>query len=122
MSRFTFDALAEAIHEFAVDRDWEKFHSPKNLSMAISIEAAELMENFLWAEPDRSIPPERKEAIAHEMADVLIYLIRLAQVADVNLADAIAQKLALNAEKYPTHKVRGSAKKYSDYSEEKSSK
>jgi len=122
MSRFTFDVLAEAIREFAVDRDWEKFHSPKNLSMAISIEAAELMENFLWAEPDAAIPTERKETIAHEMADVLIYLIRLAQVADINLADAIERKLALNAEKYPAHKVRGSARKYSDYSEDKSSK
>jgi NTP pyrophosphatase (non-canonical NTP hydrolase) len=108
------DELADAVSVFVAERDWAQFHTPKNLAMGVAIESAELMEHFLWsadADPASS-DPARKAEIAQEMGDVLIYLVRLAQVLDVDLVEAATDKLAVNREKYPIEKAKGSAKKY----------
>ena len=110
-------ALRDKLRNFVAERDWDQFHSPKNLAMALSVEAAELMEHFQWlteAESHR-LPPEKLEEVRDEMADVLVYLVRLADKLEVDLLDAAAKKIAKNVEKYPAAKVRGSMKKYSDY-------
>jgi NTP pyrophosphatase (non-canonical NTP hydrolase) len=102
------------LRHFAAERDWEQFHSPKNLAMALTVEAAELLELFQWLTPEQSkqmgdeLPTER---VSEELADVLIYLIRLADVLGINLEAAVSQKIAANAEKYPVDEVRGSARK-----------
>jgi NTP pyrophosphatase (non-canonical NTP hydrolase) len=108
--------LASAVDAFAAERDWAQFHTPKNLAMGVAIEAAELMEHFLWSTGDESAAPDpaRKTEIAHEMSDVLIYLLRLAQVLDVDLVAAATDKLEINRAKYPVEKAKGSAKKYLD--------
>jgi NTP pyrophosphatase (non-canonical NTP hydrolase) len=110
-------ALRDRLRKFVAERDWDQFHSPKNLAMALSVEAAELMEHFQWlteAESHR-LPPEKREQVRDEMADVLVYLVRLADKLDIDLLDAAAKKIEKNALKYPADKVRGSMKKYSDY-------
>lgn len=109
--------LREELRRFAAARDWDQFHSPKNLSMALSVEAAELMEHFQWIrEADSaSLPQEQHAEVTNELADVLLYLIRLADKLNVDLAAAAARKIDINARKYPVEKVRGSSKKYSDY-------
>jgi dCTP diphosphatase len=109
--------LRDTLRKFVADRDWDQFHSPKNLSMALSVEASELMEHFQWLTEDESrrLPPEKLSAVRDEMADVLVYLVRLADKLDVDLLQAAAQKIEKNALKYPAAKVRGSMKKYSDY-------
>ncbi|HWJ06415.1 MAG TPA: nucleotide pyrophosphohydrolase [Steroidobacteraceae bacterium] len=112
----SLDMLRDALRRFAAERDWDQFHSPKNLSMALSVESAELMEHFQWltgAESKR-LPPEKREQVRLEMADVLLYLVRLADKLDVDLVAAAQEKLALNARKYPVDKARGSSKKYSE--------
>lgn len=111
------DALRLRLREFASARDWDQFHSPKNLAMALIVEAAELLEHFQWLTPDESAAPpaERKAAIAAEMADVLVYLVRLADKLDVDLMRAVADKMAHNEAKYPAQLVRGSARKYDEY-------
>ncbi len=111
------NALRNTLRKFVAERDWDQFHSPKNLSMALSIEASELMEHFQWLteEQSRSLPPEKLAQVRDEMADVLVYLVRLADKLDVDLLAAAAQKIEKNALKYPAAKVRGSMKKYSDY-------
>ena len=110
-------ALQERLAAFAAERDWEKFHSPKNLAMALSVEVSELLEEFQWLteEQSRSLDPERRERVRLEMADVLIYLLRLAGKLDVDLLDAATDKLALNEQKYPADRVRGSPRKYTEY-------
>ena len=109
--------LRDALREFAAERDWDKFHSPKNLASALSVEAAELLERFQWLTEDesRSLPPAELARVRDEMADVLNYLVRLADKLDVNLLDAAREKIKLNAVKYPVEKARGSAKKYSEF-------
>lgn len=111
------DALRDQIREFVAERDWDQFHTPKNLATALSVEAAELLEPFQWlktGEPGELDEPKRL-AIRHEMADVLIYLIRLADKLDVNLTTAAVEKLGHNRAKYPADKVRGDSRKYSEY-------
>jgi dCTP diphosphatase len=112
-----FAALRQALRRFAEERDWDKFHSPKNLAIALSVEAAELLEHFQWVPETESavIPPERREQMRHEMADVLLYLIRLADKLNIDLAAAAAEKIQLNATKYPIDKARGNAKKYTEF-------
>jgi NTP pyrophosphatase (non-canonical NTP hydrolase) len=112
-----FAALRQALRRFAEERDWDKFHSPKNLAIALSVEAAELLEHFQWVSETESavIPPERREQMRHEMADVLLYLIRLADKLNIDLAAAAAEKIQLNATKYPIDKARGHAKKYTEF-------
>jgi len=113
------DALKKRIREFADDRDWHQFHSPKNLAMALAVEAAELLEHFQWLteEQSRELEPEQLEKVKNELGDVFIYLIRLSDVLGVDLLEAAADKLEQNAEKYPADKVRGKDLKYSDYHE-----
>ena len=110
-------ALRDKLRKFVAERDWDQFHSPKNLAMALSVEASELMEHFQWlteAESHR-LPPEKLDQVRDEMADVLVYLVRLADKLDVDLLDAARKKIEKNALKYPADKVRGSMKKYSEY-------
>lgn len=113
----SLNALRDQIREFIAERDWDQFHTPKNLATALSVEAAELLEPFQWLNTgERGELDERKyTAIRHEMADVLIYLIRLADKLDVDLAAATVGKLAHNRLKYPADKVRGDSRKYSEY-------
>jgi len=111
------EELRVVVAEFARERDWEQFHSPKNLAMALNVEAAELLEHFQWlSEEDSMAPPrERRQAIADEIADVLVYLVRLADRLNIDIGEAVARKMQINAEKYPADKVRGSARKYTEY-------
>lgn len=108
--------LRDALREFAAERDWDQFHSPKNLASALSVEAAELLECFQWLteEQSRNLTPEQRAQARDELADVLNYLVRLADKLDVNLLEAARDKLARNALKYPVDKARGNARKYSD--------
>lgn len=111
------ERLRTEIAQFAKDRDWEKFHSPKNLSMALSVEVSELMEHFQWLTEEESRSPsvELKQELSQELADIAIYLIRLADQLGIDLVAAIDEKLNINKEKYPAEKVRGSAAKYTTY-------
>ena len=110
----TLETLATQLAEFARARDWDRFHSPKNLAMALAGEAGELLEHFQWLTEaeSRALSAEVNDAVALEMADVLLYLVRLADTLGVDLAAAAARKIALNAEKYPVDRFRGSARKY----------
>ncbi len=111
------DALRERLRAFAAARDWDQFHSPKNLAMALIGEAAEVVEHFQWLteEQSRALPPDKKAEVAAELADVLLYLVRLADKLDVDLAAAAAAKMQRNEAKYPAQQVRGSARKYTEY-------
>lgn len=103
--------LKESLRRFADERDWGQFHSPKNLSMGLAAEAAELMEHFLWidgpASRDIKHDPAKLEEVADEMADVACYLLTMSYTLDVDLSEAIVRKIAKNARKYPVEKVRG---------------
>ncbi len=107
-------ALTAAVRQFADERDWDQFHSPKNLSMALIVEAGELVEHFQWLTQAQSRQPDAKQqqAIALEMADVLIYLVRLADQLDIDLLTAARKKIAINAAKYPVELAKGRADKY----------
>jgi NTP pyrophosphatase (non-canonical NTP hydrolase) len=108
--------IRDALREFAAERDWDQFHSPKNLASALSVEAAELLECFQWLSEaeSRALTPAQLAEVRDEMADVLNYLVRLADKLDVNLLEAARDKIQKNALKYPADKSRGNAKKYSD--------
>lgn len=95
--------LAQALQRFAAERDWDQFHAPKNLASALVVEAAELLEPFQWLSEaqSRDLPPDTKEAVAQEMADVLLYLVQLSTALDVDLIDAAQRKMVINARKYP---------------------
>jgi dCTP diphosphatase len=116
MKKKDLDHLAICLREFANERDWEKFHSPKNLAMALSAEVAELLEHFQWmTERESAKPtPEKLQQIQEEIGDVLIYLTRFADKLGVDPLDAAYKKLEINRQKYPVEKSRGSAKKYTD--------
>lgn len=109
--------LRLAILEFVRARDWERFHSPKNLSMALMIEAAELAEHFQWLDGEESADLDAgvREEVAEELADVLVYLVRLSDRLDIDLLQAASRKMRINDEKYPAEQVRGSARKYDRY-------
>ncbi|BBL69643.1 nucleotide pyrophosphohydrolase [Methylogaea oryzae] len=109
-------ALQHQLRQFADERDWQQFHSPKNLAIALSVEAAELLERFQWLTDEQSrrlaeTPPDY-EAVRQEMADVLIYLLRLADQLGVDLEPAVRDKMRQNAEKYPVQLAKGNATKY----------
>ena len=108
--------LQGAIDVFVDERDWAQFHTPKNLAMGVAIEAAELMEHFLWTTGlDSSAPDaEKRVEVANEIGDVLIYLLRLGRVLDIDIVAAATDKLVLNREKYPVEKAKGRAVKYVD--------
>jgi NTP pyrophosphatase (non-canonical NTP hydrolase) len=112
----TLEILSAELLAFARERDWEQFHSPKNLAMSLAIEAAELMEHFQWLDgaQSKALPPVKHEAAALEMADVLIYLIRLAEVLGVDLEAAVRRKMAINAGRYPVAASRGTSLKYDE--------
>jgi NTP pyrophosphatase (non-canonical NTP hydrolase) len=108
--------LRDALRLFAAERDWDQFHSPRNLATALAVEAAELLEPFQWLGEDagRELPPAPPAAVVEEMADVLLYLVRLADKLDVDLIEAARTKMARNAAKYPIEKSRGSSRKYDE--------
>jgi dCTP diphosphatase len=102
--------------DFATERDWGQFHSPRNLATALSVEASELLELFQWQGPhDSPVPDGKLEAIAEELADVFLYVLRFADVTGIDLVNAAHSKLAANAKKYPAEIVRGSRRKYDEY-------
>jgi dCTP diphosphatase len=111
------EILKTKLQAFADERDWDQFHSPKNLSMALSVEASELVECFQWLteEQSKNLSPDQYQAIVDEMADVQIYLLRLATKLNVNILEAVEQKMVKNAAKYPADLVKGSVKKYTEY-------
>lgn len=108
--------LASSLDRFADDRDWQQFHSPKNLLLALTGEVGELCEIFQWMSEtdstDAAKRPETAQAVKDELADVLMYLVRLASVLDVDLNQAVTSKLALNGLKYPVDKAKSTSKKY----------
>ena len=105
------------IRKFAEERDWDQFHSPKNLSMALSVEVSELVECFQWLTEKESaaLSDEKLRAVSDEIADIQVYLVRLADKVGVDIGDAVEQKMSKNEKKYPAELVKGSAKKYSEY-------
>lgn len=111
------DNLKLRLRKFAADRDWDQFHSPKNLSMALIAEAAELVEHFQWLTEEQSanLSAAKLEEVEEELADILIYLVRSADKLGLNLIEAAQQKIEKNEQKYPADKVRGDSKKYTEY-------
>jgi NTP pyrophosphatase (non-canonical NTP hydrolase) len=111
------DCLREELRQFTGDRDWDQFHSPKNLAMALAGEVGEVCEHFQWLDEEQScnLDEGTRAAVALELADVLIYLVRLADKLDVDLLAAAHRKMKINVEKYPADKVRGSSRKYDRY-------
>ena len=101
MTTNALDTLKQQLRDFAAERDWERFHSPKNLSMALTAEAAELVEHFQWLRDGAALPADALDEVAHEVADVLIYLVRLADQLGIDLLDAVARKMAINATRFP---------------------
>ena len=117
-SATTISDLKTRVLAFVRERDWEQFHSPKNLSMALAAETGELMEHFLWATPEQSraiaADPAKRARIADELADVVIYAIEFANITGLDVAAAIEAKMAANALKYPVEKARGRSDKYTE--------
>jgi len=117
----TLRSLQQKLAEFAAEREWEQFHTPKNLAMALAGESGELLEIFQWLTPEQSAQvmqdDERAVQVSEEMADVLAYLLRLADVLDINLERALAEKIEKNRRKYPVHLARGTANKYTQLGE-----
>jgi len=113
----SLDELHRRLVAFARARDWEQFHSPKNLAMALIAECAELVEHFQWLTEEQSyaLPPDKKSAVALELADILIYLLRCAERLDIDLLEAAHSKVALNEARYPVERVRGDARRASEY-------
>jgi NTP pyrophosphatase (non-canonical NTP hydrolase) len=114
----TFAELKSRVLAFARERDWEQFHAPKNLSMALAAEAGELMEHFLWATSDASrtiaSDPTKRRKIEEELADVVIYALEFANMTQIDVAGVIETKMAANAKKYPVEKARGRSEKYTE--------
>jgi len=109
--------LKEKINQFIAERDWEKFHSPKNLSMSIAIEAAELMEKFQWADntESKNLTKKKKQEIEEELADIAVYILNFCSLYGIDLSSAIERKIVLNSKKYPLHKSKGNSKKYTEF-------
>ncbi len=112
----SLDQLAQRLQAFAQARDWGQFHSPKNLASALIVEAGELLEHFQWLTEDqsRNLDVSKKQEVAMEMADVLLYLIQMGNELGVDLIDAAQRKVALNEQKYPVEQAKGSSKKYDE--------
>ena len=110
------ESLRNQLRTFAADRDWDQFHSPKNLAAALAVEAAELLEHFQWLTEAQSqqLPPETLNEVRAEVADVLLYLVRISDKLGIDLNEAANAKIKLNAEKYPVEKARGSSRKYTE--------
>jgi NTP pyrophosphatase (non-canonical NTP hydrolase) len=118
----SIENLNTLLKDFSTERDWEQFQSPKNLSMALIVEAAELVEHFQWLTEKQSyqLPKEKHKEVGYELADILLYLIRISERLGVNLIQVAEEKITINEGRYPVDIVRGSAKKYSDYDEDDS--
>lgn len=114
-------AIRDLVRTFVDERDWDQFHTPKNLACALSVEVAELLEHFQWLQTGRleELGEDKLEQVRHEMADVLVYLVRMADKLDVDLGAAVVEKMALNRAKYPAELVRGDARKYHEYRDAK---
>jgi dCTP diphosphatase len=114
-----FEAIARVLRKFAAERDWDQFHSPKNLAMALNVEAGELLELFQWLtqEQSQNLPADKRARVAEELADIQAYLIRIADKLEIDILDAVELKIRQNAAKYPADKVRGDARKYDEYPE-----
>lgn len=114
------DELIESIRKFARERDWEKFHSPKNLAMALSVEVSEILEHFQWLtqEESRNLPPEKLAEVKDEIGDVLVYLLNLADKLGIDAIEAARDKMVKNAEKYPASSVHGRAIKHTQIKRE----
>lgn len=112
------ESLQAKLREFVAERDWDQFHTPKNLAMALVAEAGELVEHFQWLTPEQSsqLPPETRAEVELEIADVLLFLLRLCDKMGIDPVAAAGKKLVLNAEKYPVAKARGRATKYNKLS------
>ncbi|MBJ6978393.1 nucleotide pyrophosphohydrolase [Luteimonas sp. MC1895] len=110
------EELQAALRRFADERDWGQFHSPKNLAVSLSLEAAEVLEHFQWLTEaqSRTLDDARRQAVAHEIADVLLYLLQLSDRLGIDPMQAAREKLALNAERYPADKARGTSRKYTE--------
>jgi len=117
MAESDFDRIKKQVRQFVVERDWDQFHSPKNLSMALIVEAAEMVEHFQWLTEDQSsnLSAEKLAEVEQELADIQVYLISLAEKLKLDLIAAVEKKLVLNAQKYPVDKARGNSKKYNEY-------
>ena len=113
----SLEQLRRRLAEFAAAREWDQFHSPKNLAMALAGEAGELLEHFQWLTEDqsRSLDAAKHRAVGHELADILIYLIRLGDKLEVDLVAAAREKIGINEDRYPADKVRGDARRAEDY-------
>ncbi len=109
-------SLTQALRDFAKEREWEQFHSPKNLASALTVEASELLEHFQWLTEDqsRNLSADKKTEVAAEAADVFLYLLQLCDKLQIDLVEAARTKLAVNAEKYPVARALGSSKKYTE--------
>lgn len=110
------DELTTKLRQFARERDWEQFHSPKNLATALAVEAAEILEHFQWLsdEQSRALPEAKRAAAAEEIADVFLYLLQLADKLGVDLIEAAKAKLDINASKYPVDRAKGTSNKYTE--------
>ncbi len=108
--------IKEIINKFSEDRDWDQFHSPKNLSMALAVEASELLEIFQWMTEEDSYDLDelKQQEVKEEIADIAVYLLRVCMKLDIDLEDAIVEKMKKNEQKYPVAKVKGSSKKYTE--------
>ena len=115
----SLEQLRVRLADFATAREWDQFHSPKNLSMALIAECAELIEHFQWLseEQSKNLSPEKRTAVSHELADILIFLIRVADKVGVNLIEVANVKTEINEKRYPVERVRGSAKRAEEYEE-----
>jgi NTP pyrophosphatase (non-canonical NTP hydrolase) len=113
----SLESLRDRLREFAKERDWDQYHTPKNLSMALIGEAAELIEHFQWVSGDHShiLEDKTRLSVEEELADILIYLVRISDKLGIDLYNAVNRKIKINEKKYPADKVRGSAKKYTEY-------
>ncbi len=113
----SLDNLSQQLLQFARERDWEQFHSPKNLSMALAGEAGELLEHFQWLTEEQAsqLDADKKKAVALELADIQIYLIRLSERMGIDLLAAVREKMAINELRYPAEKVRGDARRADEY-------
>lgn len=113
----SLESLRDVLRDFAKDRDWDQYHTPKNLSMALIAEAAELIEHFQWVKGEQShlLDAKTRTSVEEELADILIYLVRISDKLDIDLYAAVQRKIGINEMKYPADKVRGSAKKYTEY-------
>jgi dCTP diphosphatase len=113
----TLEQLKTKLKQFVEERDWQQFHSPKNLSMAIASEAAELLELFMWVDNKESVArlQEKRQEVEDEVADVILAVLAMASRYDIDVAQAIERKIKKNAQKYPVELVKGKWKKYNEY-------